>query len=42
NKSTIIKKKIYEAIKRLTDPNQMGKLFKVLHISDKNIQIPYF
>ncbi|AQX21743.1 SAM-dependent methyltransferase, MidA family [Bartonella sp. CDC_skunk] len=42
NKSTIIKKKIYEDIKRLTDPRQMGKLFKVLHINDKNIQIPYF
>ncbi|MCL6229331.1 class I SAM-dependent methyltransferase [Bartonella bilalgolemii] len=42
NKSTAMKKKIHQDIERLTGPKQMGKLFKVLHISDKNIQIPYF
>ncbi|AQX27603.1 MULTISPECIES: class I SAM-dependent methyltransferase [unclassified Bartonella] len=42
NKSTVIKEKIYQDIERLTGPKQMGKLFKVLHVSNKNIQIPHF
>lgn len=40
NKSVTLQEKICHDIERLTGPNQMGQLFKVLHISDKNIPLP--
>ncbi|WP_375665530.1 class I SAM-dependent methyltransferase [Bartonella sp. TT121SHDZB] len=39
-KSTPLQDKIRQDIERLAGPDQMGKLFKVLHFSDKNISIP--
>ncbi|WP_208436041.1 class I SAM-dependent methyltransferase [Bartonella phoceensis] len=35
-KSATIQNRIRQDIERLADPDQMGKLFKVLHVSDKN------
>ncbi|WP_332065997.1 class I SAM-dependent methyltransferase [Bartonella sp. CB189] len=40
NKDATLQNKIHHDVKRLAAPDQMGKLFKVLHISDKNIPIP--
>ncbi len=40
DKNAPLQEKICQDIIRLTDPDQMGKLFKVLHVSDKNISIP--
>ncbi|WP_375625074.1 class I SAM-dependent methyltransferase [Bartonella sp. MU37NMGALS] len=40
SKSATLKDKIRQDIERLAGPDQMGKLFKVLHICDKNISIP--
>lgn len=39
-KNTTLQDKIRQDINRLAGSDQMGKLFKVLHISDKNISIP--
>ncbi|WP_026088000.1 class I SAM-dependent methyltransferase [Bartonella rattimassiliensis] len=39
-KSASLQDKIRKDIERLASPDQMGKLFKVLHFSDKNIPIP--
>ncbi|WP_375649431.1 class I SAM-dependent methyltransferase [Bartonella sp. AA78NXGY] len=39
-KSTPLQDKIRQDIERLSGPDQMGKLFKVLYFSDKNIPIP--
>ncbi|WP_375701129.1 class I SAM-dependent methyltransferase [Bartonella sp. AA81SXKL] len=39
-KSAPLQDKIRQDIERLAGPDQMGKLFKVLHFSDKNISIP--
>lgn len=39
-KNAILQDKIRQDIERLAGPDQMGKLFKVLHVSDKNIPIP--
>ncbi|GAA4662392.1 class I SAM-dependent methyltransferase [Bartonella pachyuromydis] len=40
DKSTTLQDKIRQDVERLAGPDQMGRLFKVLHISDKNIPIP--
>ncbi|EJF81103.1 class I SAM-dependent methyltransferase [Bartonella doshiae] len=40
NKSVTLQNKIRQDIERLAGPNQMGKLFKVLYVSDKNIPLP--
>ncbi|WP_455478142.1 class I SAM-dependent methyltransferase [Bartonella sp. B10] len=40
DKTTELQNKICKDVQRLVNPDQMGKLFKVLHVSDKNIQIP--
>ncbi|WP_455480415.1 class I SAM-dependent methyltransferase [Bartonella sp. B12(2025)] len=40
DKSATLQNKIYHDIERLAGPDQMGKLFKVLHVSDKNIPLP--
>ncbi|WP_455473818.1 class I SAM-dependent methyltransferase [Bartonella sp. B30(2025)] len=40
NKSTVLQNKIREDVERLAGPDKMGKLFKVLHISDKKIPLP--
>ncbi|GAA5097517.1 class I SAM-dependent methyltransferase [Bartonella acomydis] len=40
DKNVTIQNKIRQDIKRLASPDQMGKLFKVLHVSNKNISIP--
>ncbi|WP_336294242.1 class I SAM-dependent methyltransferase [Bartonella sp. CB169] len=39
NKSTTLQDKIYQDIERLIGSDQMGKLFKVLHVSDKKIPL---
>ncbi|WP_455465656.1 class I SAM-dependent methyltransferase [Bartonella sp. B39] len=39
-KSTTLQDKIRQDIERLVSPDQMGKLFKVLHVCDKNISLP--
>ncbi|UTO27948.1 class I SAM-dependent methyltransferase [Bartonella harrusi] len=39
-KSTTQKDKICQDIERLAGPDQMGKLFKVLYVCDKNIPLP--
>lgn len=39
-KSATLQNKIRQDIERLASPNQMGKLFKVLHVSDKHIPLP--
>lgn len=39
-KNASLQDKIRQDIERLAGPDQMGKLFKVLHVSDKNIPIP--
>ncbi|WP_375658772.1 class I SAM-dependent methyltransferase [Bartonella sp. MR30HLJHH] len=39
-KSATLQDKIRQDIERLAGPDQMGKLFKVLHVCDKNISIP--
>ncbi|WP_336276498.1 class I SAM-dependent methyltransferase [Bartonella sp. CB178] len=39
-KDAILQSKICQDIERLAGPDQMGKLFKVLHMSDKNIPLP--
>ncbi|MET3589815.1 SAM-dependent MidA family methyltransferase [Bartonella silvatica] len=38
-KSATVQNKIRQDIERLVGPDQMGKLFKVLHISDKDIPL---
>ncbi|EJF77255.1 hypothetical protein MCO_01434 [Bartonella sp. DB5-6] len=40
NKSTTLQNQIRQDINRLAGPTQMGKLFKVLYVSDKNIPLP--
>ncbi|EJF75658.1 SAM-dependent methyltransferase [Bartonella alsatica] len=40
NKSATLQEKIFQDIERLTSPDHMGTLFKVLHVSDKNIPLP--
>ncbi|AGF74758.1 hypothetical protein BAnh1_08840 [Bartonella australis AUST/NH1] len=40
DKTTLIQDKIRQDVERLAGPDQMGKLFKVLYISDKNIALP--
>ncbi|WP_332060517.1 class I SAM-dependent methyltransferase [Bartonella sp. CB74] len=40
NKSAALQGKICQDIERLAGSDQMGKLFKVLHVSDKNIPLP--
>ncbi len=40
DKDTTLQNKIRQDIERLAGPDQMGKLFKVLHISNKNISVP--
>ncbi|WP_455476442.1 class I SAM-dependent methyltransferase [Bartonella sp. B17] len=40
NKNATLQNKIRQDIERLAGSDQMGKLFKVLHISDKNIPLP--
>ncbi|WP_336288209.1 class I SAM-dependent methyltransferase [Bartonella sp. CB60] len=40
NKSAALQGKICQDIERLAGSDQMGKLFKVLHVSDKNISLP--
>ncbi|WP_455481655.1 class I SAM-dependent methyltransferase [Bartonella sp. B35(2025)] len=37
NKSAALQSKICQDIERLVNPDQMGKLFKVLHVNNKNI-----
>ncbi|CAF25833.1 class I SAM-dependent methyltransferase [Bartonella quintana] len=39
NKSAALQDKICQDVKRLAGPDQMGKLFKVLHVNDKNIPL---
>ncbi|MBB5073221.1 SAM-dependent MidA family methyltransferase [Bartonella callosciuri] len=39
-KSATLQNNIRQDIERLAGPDQMGKLFKVLHMSDKNISLP--
>ncbi len=39
-KSATVQNKIHQDIERLAGPDQMGKLFKVLYVSDKNIPLP--
>ncbi|WP_455479028.1 class I SAM-dependent methyltransferase [Bartonella sp. B23] len=39
-KSTTLQDKIRQDIERLVSPDQMGTLFKILHICDKNIPLP--
>ncbi|UNF29521.1 class I SAM-dependent methyltransferase [Bartonella krasnovii] len=40
NKNAPLQDKIRQDVERLAGPDQMGKLFKVLHMSDKNIPVP--
>ncbi|WP_019222361.1 class I SAM-dependent methyltransferase [Bartonella rattaustraliani] len=40
NKNAILQARICQDVKRLAGPDQMGKLFKVLSVSDKNIPLP--
>ncbi|WP_317993531.1 class I SAM-dependent methyltransferase [Bartonella gliris] len=40
NKSAVLQNKICQDIERLAASDQMGKLFKVLHVNDKNIPLP--
>ncbi|WP_273754453.1 class I SAM-dependent methyltransferase [Bartonella sp. MM73XJBT.G] len=40
NKNAPLQHKIRQDVERLAGPDQMGKLFKVLHMSDKNIPVP--
>ncbi|WP_336279477.1 class I SAM-dependent methyltransferase [Bartonella sp. CB175] len=40
NKSAALQNKIHQDVKRLAGSDQMGKLFKVLHVSNKNIPLP--
>ncbi|MBX4335098.1 class I SAM-dependent methyltransferase [Bartonella raoultii] len=40
NKNIKLQNKIFQDVERLTSPDQMGKLFKVLHVSDQNIPLP--
>ncbi|AQX20073.1 class I SAM-dependent methyltransferase [Bartonella sp. WD16.2] len=42
NKDTLIQNKIRQDIERLVSPDQMGKLFKVLHVSDQSTTISNF
>ncbi|WP_396584108.1 class I SAM-dependent methyltransferase [Bartonella grahamii] len=40
SKSATLQDKIRQDMERLVSPNQMGKLFKVLYVCDKNIPLP--
>ncbi|WP_019218939.1 class I SAM-dependent methyltransferase [Bartonella florencae] len=40
NQNATLQNKIHQDIERLAGPDQMGKLFKVLHMSNKNISVP--
>lgn len=40
DKNAALQDKIHQDIERLAGPDQMGKLFKVLHVSNQNIPLP--